>query len=59
MRNDLCIMEPFPFWNQRLNSIFLSILFFKKFSVKTAGFYITVVKWKLLNQEYFLQFDCI
>lgn len=44
MRNDLCIMEPFPFWNQRLNSIFLSILFFKKFSVKTAGFYITVVK---------------
>lgn len=42
-----------------INSIFLSILSLKNFSVKTAGFYITVVKRKLLNQEYFLQFDCI
>lgn len=23
MRNDLCIMEPFPFWNQRIKFIFV------------------------------------
>lgn len=59
MRNDLCIMERFSFLKERLNSLFLPILPLKKFSVKTAGFYVTVVRWILLNQEYFLQFDCI
>lgn len=46
------ILEPKAYF-------YIFVYSFKKFSVKTAGFYIIVVKWKLLNQEYFLQFDCI